>query len=110
MNNHEKAEQIFNNTEPVRQKALKFGFPLTGILAYSVEQIEAHLNLVDDVNAEFGTHLDADKFEIGTSREKLEEISNHRRHQSNGRKGVNALINKYGNSIHDTQRKETKHG
>lgn len=95
-NNNERAMKIWNDTNATRQQYAKMGMALTGILACSVEQIEAHLNLVDDVNVEFGTHLDAAKFEIGTSREKLAEMANHRRHQSNGRKGVNALINKYG--------------
>jgi len=94
--NHERAEQIYNDAEPNRQRTLKFGAPLTGILACTVEQIESHLNLVDEINAEFGTHLYPSKFEIGTDREKLAQNANHRRHQSNGRKGVNALINKYG--------------
>lgn len=95
-NNNERAMKIWNDTNAIRQQYVKMGVRLTGILACSVEQIEAHLNLVDSVNAEFGTHLDAAKFEVGTSREKLAEIANHRRHQSNGRKGVNALIDKYG--------------
>ena len=94
--NREKAQKIYDEATPTREQYVKMGMDLSGILALSVEEIEAHLNLVDDVNAQYGTHIDPSKVKLGVSRDELEATAKHRRSQSNGRKGVNALVNKYG--------------
>lgn len=94
--NHERAAKIWNDSNEARQRYTKAGLTLTGILAASVEQIEAHLNLVDEVSAEFGFQLDASRFEIGTSREQLTAAGDAKRKQFNRRAGVRALESKYG--------------
>jgi len=94
--NHEKAQKIYDEATPIREKYQAMGMDLTGILALSVEDIEAHLNLVDDVNTEYGTHMDASKFKLGIGRAELEATAKHRKSQANGRRGVNALVKKYG--------------
>lgn len=94
--NRQLAEKLYNDNNDARQKAAKFGMKLTGMLACSIEQIEAHLNLVDEVSAEFGFEMDASKFAVGTSREQLTAAAEAKRKTYKNRAGVRALQAKYG--------------
>lgn len=98
-NNHEKAIEIFHSYDQARDSYPKaFGEP-TGILACSIEQIEDHLNLVDEVSAETGYTLFHDKFPVGTSKERMVEFANSKNKQFKRRAGVRALEAKYGHEV-----------
>jgi len=94
--NREHAEKIWSDTDTARQNYIKMGMKLDGILACSVEQIEDHLNLVDEVSAEFGIPMDAAKFQIGTTRDQLVAAAELKRKNYHRRAGVRALEAKYG--------------
>jgi len=69
---------------------------LTPIMAATVEQIEAHLDLVDEVGREFGFRLDASKIEFGASREQVVAVAQSKVRSYKNRAGVRALEQKYG--------------
>lgn len=94
--NHLLAEKLWNETNSSRQAWIAAGIELHGIFAASIEQIEAHLNLVDEVAAGFDFSLDASKFEIGATREEIVAAAESKKQHYNRRAGVRALETKYG--------------
>ncbi len=57
MNNRDRAQQIYDSNEQAREQYQRIGMKLTGILAASVDSIEARLNLVDEVSQDYGITL-----------------------------------------------------
>jgi len=94
---HEQAERIYNQTRPDPRTVKMMGeAALAPIQRATLEQIEAHLRLVDEVAREYGCPLDAGKIEFGAGRERIAEIAAAKTRQYNRRAGVRALEHKYG--------------
>lgn len=96
MDNKTRAQQIYNQNLPAVEKARKFGMSLSPIMAASVEDIQAHLDLVDAVAGEFGLSLDASKITFGATREQIVSIAQAKARNYKNRAGVRALEQKYG--------------
>ena len=95
--NREYAEKIFNQTRPTQRAIEVFGVEsLTPIQRATVDQIEAHLNLVDEVGTEFQCRLDAAKIPFGITRAKLVEIAERKLARRRRSAGARALSRKYG--------------
>lgn len=91
------AQRIYNQTRPdPRYVALVGERSLSPIQRATLEQIEAHLRLVDGVAQEFGFPLDASKFDLGVSREQVVALAESKVRQYRRRAGVRALEQKYG--------------
>jgi hypothetical protein len=96
MDNKTRAQQIFDQNQPAVEQARKFGISLSPIMAASVEDIQAHLDLVDEIAREFGFSLDASKIQFGASREQIVSIAQAKARNYKNRAGVRALEQKYG--------------
>jgi methionyl-tRNA synthetase len=96
MNNRQRAEEIYNRNQPAVESYRKLGMALTPIMAATVEQIEAHLNLVDQVAQETGARLDASKISFGASREEIEAVAEAKMARNRRSAGARALSRKYG--------------
>ena len=96
MTNRERAEKIYNQVHPAAEQYRKMGMPLTPAMAATLDEIEAHLNLVDDVAREYGANLDASKIAFGASRQEIEAVAQSKNKANKRRAGVRALEQKYG--------------
>ncbi len=97
---HEQAQRIYNQTRPDPRMVEMMGErALPPIQRATLEQIESHLRLVDEVSREYGCPLDAGKIEFGASRERITEIAEAKNRQYNRRAGVRALEQKYGHEV-----------
>lgn len=96
MNNRDRAQQIYDSNEKTRETYNRMGMQLTGILAATVDDIETHLNLVDEVSSEYSITLYADKFEIGISREQIAAAAEAKIKANKRSAGARALSRKYG--------------
>lgn len=96
MTNRERAEQIYNQNQPAVEKARKFGFPISPIMAATVDAIESHLNLVDEISQESGVRLDASKIEFGATREQIVAVADAKGARNRRSAGARALSRKYG--------------
>ncbi len=94
MRNRDKAQRIYNQTRP-NPEAVAMGFPLSPIQKVTLDELEAHMDLVDEVAAEYGVQLSADRL-FGKSHEEIiaaAEVKIRRRKRS---AGARALSRKYG--------------
>jgi len=96
MTNTQRAQEIYDQLTPGRDQYLRMGMQPTGASAATVDQIQAHLDLVDEVAAEFGFRLDPSKFPFGCSRETIVAKAEAKQRRYNRRAGVRALERKYG--------------
>jgi len=96
MDNRQKAQQIYDQMTPAREQWQRMGTVPSDAMAATVEEIEAHLDLVEDVSAEFGFRLDASKIEFGASREEIVAIAEGKAKRYRRRAGIRALQQKYG--------------
>lgn len=94
--NHQKAQEIYNSNEAARNSYSKMGLTLTGILACTVEQIEAHLELIDEVAQVTGYRLEASRYEVGTDRDTLIAAAQSKVKKNNRSRGYRTLVSKYG--------------
>ena len=98
MTNREQAQKLYDQMTQARESWIKMGMQPTGAMAATVDEIETHLNLVDEVAQEFGFRLDASKIEIGSTRDQIVELAESKRKRHNRRAGVRALEQKYGHA------------
>lgn len=96
MNHREQAEKIYNQMTPSRESYQKMGMALSGAMAATVDEIEAHLQLVDEVAQEYKIWLDASKIEFGASREDIEKKAESKAKSRRRSAGARALSRKYG--------------
>lgn len=98
MNIQQTAERIYNEQQTARPAAEKFfgsdGIP--AIMKASVEEIAAHIQMVQDVSRQYQVSLDYTKFEFGCSRDTVENKAAAKVKANNRRAGAKALIAKYG--------------
>lgn len=95
MTNAERAQEIFEQTRP-NPRHIEMGFPTTPIQNATVDEIQAHLDLVDEIAQETGARLDASKIEFGTTREQIVEIAEKKARAYRRGAGARALKAKYG--------------
>ena len=96
MNHREQAEKIYNQMTPAREGYERMGMAPTGAMAATIDEIEAHLQLVDEVAQEYGIRLDASKVEFGATREEIEVKAESKAKSRRRSAGARALSRKYG--------------
>jgi len=97
MDYRKRAEQIHKDTRPdPRIVAMMGESMLSPVQRATVDEIENHLRLVDEVAAEFDTTLDAAKVTFGATREQIAEKAEAKAKRYRRRAGVRALQRKYG--------------
>ena len=95
-NTEQQAQKLYDQMTTARDGWIRMGMQPTGAMAGTVDELEAHLNLVDEVAQEFGFALDASKIEFGSSRDEIVALAESKRKRYNRRAGVRALEQKYG--------------
>lgn len=93
----QRAQKIYDTTRPNPNYVKMMGTAsLTPVQRASLEEIENHLRLVDEISKEYGFTIQADKVEFGASRDEVVVIAERKVKRHNRRAGVRALQNKYG--------------
>ena len=97
MDSRQRAQQIYDSLAQSRTpEYIRFYGQPQGIYAATVEEIQAHIDMVAAVSQEFGFHLDDSKIAFGYTREQVVAIAEAKRKHYNRRAGVRALEQKYG--------------
>lgn len=91
------AQRIFESTRPDPRMVKMMGTAsLTPVQRASLDEIESHLRLVDEISQAYGFTIHADKVSFGASRDEIVEIAEKKSKRHNRRAGVRALQHKYG--------------
>lgn len=90
------AEKIYMQQQTVRAQYEKMGMKPTATMLATAQEIEAHIQMVEDVAAEYGVNLDYGKFAFGTSREQVVAAAEAKVGKSKRSAGARALSAKYG--------------
>ena len=97
MNNRREAQRIYDQTRPTEAAIRFYGLDgLRPIQRATVDEIEAHLNLVAEIAREYRVNIDPSKVEFGATRKQIVAIAESKRRMRNRRAGVRALEQKYG--------------
>ena len=97
MDSRREAERIYEQTRPTEAAIRFYGLDgLQPVQRATVDEIEAHLNLVAEVAQEFGVNIDPSKMRFGATRDEVVAIAESKRKRYNRRAGVRALEQKYG--------------
>jgi len=80
--------EVYGENELRKQQPIQFA---------TVDEIAAHIQMVEDVSSKMGTMLSYDKFPYGTTREQVVAAAESKIKTNKRRAGVRALQAKYGN-------------
>jgi len=93
----QRAQQIYQSTRPDERMVKMMGTAsLTPVQRASLEEIENHLRLVNEISTEYKITIHADKVQFGASRDEIVVIAESKAKRRKRRAGVRALQNKYG--------------
>ena len=93
----QKAQQVYNATRPNDNYVKMMGVAsLTPVQRASLEEIENHLRLVDEISKEYKLIIQPDKVAFGASRDEIVAIAESKVKRHKRRAGVRALEAKYG--------------
>lgn len=92
----EKAQAMYDEMTPMRQKWEMLGTMPTKIMGASVDEIESHLRTVAEVAEEYDVNLDAAKVEFGAPRDDVAAKAQAKINRRKRSAGARALSRKYG--------------
>ena len=93
----QEAKEVYNRTRVSESYIKMMGESmLSPVQRASLEEIENHLRLVDEISKEYNFKIYADKVEFGASRDEIVAIAESKVKRHKRRAGVRALQNKYG--------------
>lgn len=90
------AERIYQEQQRARASYELMGMNITALMQASVEDIAAHIQMIEDVAREFSVNLDYSRFAFGTTREQVVAEAEAKAKAHRRRAGVRALVAKYG--------------
>lgn len=95
----QRAQKIYSATRPNPNYVKMMGTAsLTPVQRASLEEIENHLRLIDEISQEYGFTIQADKVKFGASRNEIVAIAERKAKRYKRRAGVRALETKYGHA------------
>lgn len=95
-NSQIRAEEIFNAQQPAVEQYRKMGVRLTPIMAATVEQIKAHIDLVESVSGQYGPIMDFNKVQFGATADEIAALAQAKAKHYRQGAGYRALQVKYG--------------
>lgn len=95
-NSQIRAEELYTAQQAAAEQYRKMGVRLTPLMAATVEQIKAHIDLVESVSAEYGPIMDYAKIQFGATAAEIAALAQAKAKKFRQGAGYRALQAKYG--------------